>query len=352
MAEGDVLHIGGTRVALGERRDIELEVTESYSGVPLLIPTRVWRAEQPGPTLFVTAAVHGDELNGTGIVRELMLNPPFELRRGTLILVPVVNMLGFERQSRYLPDRRDLNRSFPGSPDGSLASRFAHTVFREIIRKCDYGIDLHSAAIRRTNFPNIRADLSLPAVKWLSLAFGCELVVIGRGPKGSLRRSACSAGVPTIILEAGEVWKMEPGIIEYGLRGIKNVLIELGLVQGKRRRPAFQALVEKTRWIRADRGGLLQFHVAPGDVVEAGQPIATNTDLFGREQNVVRTPDSGFILGMTTLPTVKPGDPVCHIAVPSEGMTAIRAAVDKLSNKSLHERLKDDLASNIFVAEK
>ena len=153
--------------------------------------------------MFVTGAVHGDELNGTGIVQQLLLHPPFTLARGTLVLVPVVNVFGFERRSRYLPDRRDLNRSFPGSPDGSLASRLAHAVFEGIVRRCDYGIDLHSAAVRRTNFPNVRADLRSRPVRRIADAFGCSLVVHGEGPEGSLRRAACLS--PTLAMANNSV---------------------------------------------------------------------------------------------------------------------------------------------------
>jgi uncharacterized protein len=350
MQNGDDLLIGGERIEPGERRDLDIKVSQSYSGTPVYLPVTVWRGEQAGPTVFVTAVVHGDELNGAGIVRELILRPRFALVRGSLILVPVVNVLGFERLIRYLPDRRDLNRSFPGQADGSLARRFAYTVFSEIVANSDFGIDFHTAAVRRTNFPNVRGDLSNPGVERLAWAFGSELVVNGKGPVGSLRRSACQNGCPTIILEAGEVWKIEPTVVECGVRGVTNVLIELGMVEGKRKNPAYQVQIEKTAWVRADCGGMLQFHVAPGSVVEKEQPIATNTNLLGKGQNVLRSPSDGVILGMTTMPMVKPGDPVVHLATPIGGIEPIRAALEGASNGSLHDRLRDDLATNITVS--
>jgi predicted deacylase len=350
MAARKILEFGGKRVRLGERRDIDLLVSRSYAGQPVAVPITVWRAPQPGPTVFVTAAVHGDELNGTGVVRALILNPGFELAAGSLVLVPVVNILGFERHMRYLPDRRDLNRAFPGSAEGSLARRIAHALFHEVIMRCDFGIDLHTAAVRRTNFPNIRADLSDPATARLAAAFGCELIVNGRGPRGSLRRSACKAGRPTIMLEAGEVWKIEPAVGEYGVRGVRNVLIELGMVKGQRRRPAYQALIDQTAWIRADHGGILQFHVAPGDLVKAGQPIATNSNLHGKDQSVLRCPADGVVLGMTTLPAVTPGEPICHLAIPRDGVAGIRGAHSGSRRGSLHSRLRHDLSTNISVS--
>lgn len=344
---GDVIEIAGVPIGLGERVDVEFAITESYSSVPVGIPVHVWRGPRPGPTIFVAGAVHGDEINGTGIIRSLVLRPPFELQAGTLVLIPVINMLGFERHARYLPDRRDLNRCFPGSPHGSVASRFAHRIFQEVVTKSDYGIDLHTAAVRRVNFPNVRGDLKDERCRHLAMAFGAELVVSSTGPKGCLRRAACAAGCPTILVEAGEVWKVEPGIVEYGRRGIRNVLIELGMVEGEPVKPAYQLRVTKTTWVRAAVGGFLEFHVTPGSVVRAGQVLATNTSLIGREQNRLEAHANGVILGMTTLPAVVPGDAVVHIAVRKTGLDQIQRAREQLAESSLHERVRSDLARNV-----
>lgn len=351
MKVTDVLKLGGEEIGLGERRDLDLHVTESYSGTPVTLPVRVWRGRKLGPTVLVIGALHGDELNGTGIVRSLILNPPFELEAGSLILVPVVNLPGLERHSRYLPDRRDLNRCFPGDAQGSASRRLAHTLFHSLVDPADYCIDLHSAAVRRTNFANVRADLSLPEVRRIAEAFGCSLVVNGKGPEGSLRRAACAGGCPTIVLEAGEVWKIEATVTEVGLRGIRNVLIELGSVSGTPHRPVYQARVDRTKWVRAQHGGMLHFHVVPGDIVKKGQPLATNTNLLGVEQDLLESPLNAVVLGMTTLPFVAPGSPVCHLAVPRGGIGTIRRAEAKLSGESLHERLRDDLATSLTVAE-
>jgi hypothetical protein len=351
MDHPNTLEFGGQQVHLGERRDIDLLVSQSYAGLPVVMPVTVWRAPQPGPTVFVTAAVHGDELNGTGVVRALIIDPPFTLSAGSLVLVPVVNMLGFERHMRYMPDRRDLNRAFPGSTEGSLARRIARAIFDAIVLRCDFGVDLHTAAVRRTNFPNVRADLSDPAVARLARGFGSELIVNGDGPKGSLRRAASKAGCPTIMLEAGEVWKIEPSVVTCGVRGIRNLLIDLGMVAGERVQPAYQAWIDQTTWIRADVGGILQFHIGPGDVVEAGQPIATNSNLHGKDQSVLHAPADGVILGMTTLPAVTPGDPVCHLAIPRDGVAAVRAAQASAKRGSLHQRLRRDLSTNVEVSD-
>ena len=351
-SHGEPFELAGRKIEPGELLDTHLLLTQTYTGTNLTIPVRVMRGQAPGPALFVMGAIHGDEINGAGVVREIILGDDFQLTAGTLVLVPVVNAFGYERHSRYLPDRRDLNRHFPGSAGGSPASRLAHAVFNEIVAKCDYGIDLHTAAVRRTNFPNVRADLSRPEIESFAWAFGCELVINAKGPAGSLRGAACQAGRPTIILEAGEVWKIEPRVVEVGVRGVRNALIHLGMMEGKLTRPSYQARVEKTKWLRADYGGILQFHVAPGDVIEAEQPVATNSNLLGKERNVLYSPVDGVILGMTTIPTVTPGDPVCHIAIPADGIAPIRKALGKTSDESLHERVREDLATNISVSER
>ncbi len=351
MAElRDEISIAGKTIELGQRRDVEIPVSESYSGSAVVIPITVWRAPAPGPTLFVSAAVHGDELNGTGIVRELILAAPFELITGSLVLIPVVNMLGLDRHQRYLPDRRDLNRCFPGHPNGTPAARYAHAFFQSVVAQCDYGIDFHTAAVRRTNYPNIRADMENPAARRLARAFGCELIVSGKGPRGSLRRSACAAGCPTIILEAGEVWKIEPSVVGCGVRGVANVLIELGMIVGDWISPPYQAEIEETLWVRANVGGLLAFHIAPGDILKKGQAIATNSNLLGKEKTTLASPVDGIVLGMTTLPVVTPGDPVCHIAVPPKGIAAIRRAWKKPSDESMHDRLRGDLATSLTIS--
>lgn len=341
--------LDGETVPPGQTREVRLKVSESYTGAPIELPIRVQRARRPGPAVFVSAAIHGNEINGVGIVHELMDERPLDLVAGTLILLPVVNVFGVEYQDRYMPDGRDLNRNFPGSANGSLARRVAHLIFRQVVQQCDYGIDLHSAADQRVNFPNIRGDFSNPGVERLGRAFGCELLVNGKGPEGSLRREACAAGCPTIILEAGEPRKIEPRVLEIGYRGVRNVLIELGMVEGELHHPAYQTRVEKTKWVRAQVGGILRFHIAPGSVVEKGEPVATNTSLYGREKSVLVSPVDGVVLGMTTLPTVKPGEPVCHVAVPDMPIDEVRDALASRGKRSLHERIQRDLATNVHV---
>ena len=341
----------GVTIEPGESRDLELKVSESFSGTTIKIPLHVRRGPEEGPVVFVTAALHGDEINGTGAVRALIKDESFQLTSGSVILVPVLNLPGFDRHSRYMPDRRDLNRCFPGSKTGSLASRLARSIFNGIVRRSDYGIDLHTAAVRRTNVPTVRADMSIPEVRRIAEAFGCELILNRRGPKKGLRPEACAAGCPTIVMEGGEVWKVEPTIVECAVQGIKNVLIELGMIEGAPVRPRHQITVKKTKWVRAERGGFLQFHTAPGEIVEKDQPLASNTSLLGRERNVLTSPFDGVILGMTTLPAVSPGEPVCHIGRMTSHARQVFEQQAAEAQDSLHGRVLGDLAANVTVVE-
>jgi predicted deacylase len=341
----------GVAIPLGRSRDIKLAVSESYSSMTVQIPIHVRRGPEGGPVVFVTAALHGDEINGTGAVRQLIQDSDFCLLRGTVVLVPVLNLLAFDRHSRYLPDRRDLNRSFPGSTTGSLASRMARTIFDEIVSRCDYGIDLHTASVRRTNYPNVRGDLSSPAVRRLAESFGCEIIVNGKGPQGAFRREACLAGCPTVIMEGGEVWKVEPGIVEASTRGVKNVLHALDMWEGPVERPKYQLVIERTKWVRAERGGFLQFHVRPGDVVEKDQQLATNSTLLGRDRSKLFAPFNAVVIGMTTLPAVSPGEPVCNLGRLPRQTQPAELRRRRYQEDGLEERLSDELGSSLLVVE-
>lgn len=345
------LKIGDQIVEPGETKDIRLEISETYTGDKICIPIRVLRSNNPGPNIFVTAAIHGDEINGTGIIHDFLFGKQIELKKGTLTLVPVVNVFGFESHERYLPDRRDLNRCFPGTPNGSLASRIANTLMTELVDKCDYGIDLHTAAAQRTNYPNVRADLNHPETRRLATAFGCALILDGKGPAGCFRREATRRGCPTIILEAGEPWKIEPSVLQIGLRGIRNVLGNFEMLDGKIETPPFQAFIRKTSWIRATVGGILKFHVSPGDFVDADQPLATNYSILGHEQNIIESPTPGIVVGMTTMPAVKPGEPICNIASMSQRQKTKYCKQLQIAKANPHSQAHVDLATSLDVVD-
>jgi predicted deacylase len=342
----------GERIAAGENRDVELAVSESYSGLTVKIPIHIRRADAAGPIVFVTAALHGDEINGTGAIRQLIQDDQFRLIRGSVILVPVLNLPAFDRHSRYLPDRRDLNRCFPGSATGSLASRMAYTIFEELVSRSDYGIDLHTAAVRRTNYPTVRGNLTYAKVRRLAEVFGSEIIINRKGPRKSFRREACLAGCPTIVAEGGEVWKVEPGIVQTTVRGVKNVLRDLGMLAGELERPAYQVKIERTKWVRAERGGFLRFHVSPGDIIEKAQPLATNTTLLGRERSVLTAPFHAVVIGMTTLPATSPGEPVCHLGRLPKGTKPAELRLLRSQEAGLEESVVEDLSSSVLVVER
>jgi len=343
------LKIGGVRVKPGECKDIHLKISESYTGHAETLPIRVIRSEVEGPTVFLTGAVHGDELTGVGVVRDVMMRK-LKMLKGTLVCVPIVNMFGFENHTRYLPDRRDLNRSFPGNDKSTMAGRLAHVIFNEIVKKCDYGIDLHSAATRRTNFPQIRANLKDAKIRAIAELFGCELLVHNKGPADSLRSAASNSGCPTILYEAGETLKFESGTIKLGIRGVLNVLKGLGMLAGKPVRPIYQTVIKKTVWERANNGGLLKFYVKPGDLVIKGKKLAICSKLFSRQAEVIKASIDGIVLGMTTLPAVKPGEPVCHLARPEKALAEIRRQIKK-SSKTLHRVIEKELATSFIIEE-
>ena len=341
---------------LGVASDVSIPVSESYAGIHLRIPVRIIRGVDPGPTIAVVAALHGDEINGTGAVRELATGSELNITSGTLLLVPVLNLLGFDRHSRYLPDRRDLNRCFPGTPRGSLASRIAYLLFQTLVPRCDAIIDLHTAAVRRTNFPQIRADMSNRAVAALARAFGGEVVIDCRGVPGTLRRESTATGCPTIIFEGGEVWKVEPTIVDTAVRGVKNVLRSHGMLADDAEAdpmvlPENQLIVHKTSWVRAERGGFMRFHVSPGDIVCKKQVLATNTNLLGDEVGVLVCPFDGIVIGMTTMPSVSPGEPVCHIAALPVDKTVDGINARRRGGEELVRQTVQDLSSNVRVVD-
>ena len=341
----------GEEIPAGESRDVNLPISESYSGMTVQVQAHIRRAPEKGPIVFVTAALHGDEINGTGAVRHLIQGENLSLTRGAVIFIPVLNLLAFDRHSRYLPDRRDLNRSFPGSANGSLASRMAHIIFNEIVPRCDFGIDLHTASVRRTNYPNVRADLTNPQVRQFADSFFSEVTIDSKGPKGSFRREACRAGCPTIIMEGGEVWKVEPGIVETTVRGIKNIFRKLEMIEGRIETPPYQVVIKKTKWIRAERGGFLQFHVKPGDIVEKGQPLVTNSTILGRDHNTTNAPFNAVVIGMTSLPAISPGEPICNLGKLPKGYKPSELLKLRSEEDGLEQRVSEELASNVHVVE-
>ena len=305
--------LGGISILPGERSDLRVKISELYTAVPVMIPLTVVNGALPGPRLFITAAIHGNETNGIEMVRRIRADvDPLSLR-GVLLLVAIANPIAFMNMSRDLPDGRDLNRFFPGRKTGSMASHIASSLFDKVIRRADFGIDLHTAAAGRTNLPHVRAELRYPQVRRLASAFGSEVVFDMAGDKGMLRQAATRLGIPTIVYEAGEPMKFQQNLIARGVTGIKNVMAELGMYSFPRESPSFQVIIDDHKWIRAQRGGILMVQIKPGDVIEKGDVIAVHTKPFGAEVMRLKAPYSGLVVGTSTMPMAIPGSAVCHL---------------------------------------
>ena len=305
------LELEGTTVPPGGRVDVDLRVGELYSGEPIHVPFTIIRGTDPGPTLLIVAAVHGDELNGVAVVRTLLWEDALPALRGTLLLVPVANVHGLLHLSRTMPDQRDLNRHFPGSPGGSGASRVAHRLMTGVVAHADYAIDLHTAGRTRDTLPHVRADLTDPRVASLALSFGAPVIHLHQGVGGSLRQAAVATGVPTITYEAGRPLEFQRDCIDQGVEGCLRVMADLGMVRRAPPADGPPTIISRATWVRADRGGILDVLVGLGDEVKEGQPVAVSSNPFGKERAELLAPRDGFVLGRTTLPMVNPGDAVC-----------------------------------------
>jgi predicted deacylase len=314
----------GERIAPGERRDLSLPAGETFSGDPMPVPLTVIRGTKEGPTLCLTAGIHGDELNGVEIVQQVVESVRPNRLAGTILAIPIANLHGFQTGSRYLPDRRDLNRHFPGSKSGSTAARIAHAIFHTAIRRCDALVDLHTGSLHRSNLPQVRADLRDERVLALARAFGDTVVVHSAGEKGTLRRAALDAGIPSIIYEAGEPMRLQRAEIRRGVIGVQNVLVHLGLRPGPRISLGPQRVFQQTRWVRASRGGILTTDVRLGDAVRQGDVLGTITDPIRKEASPVIAPAAGRVIGMALAPVMIPGYAAFHL-----GITASQPAEDE-----------------------
>jgi uncharacterized protein len=310
------ISIGGVTVEPGERRSIDLEVGRLYTHSPTTMPVQVICGRQAGPVLFISAAIHGDELNGVEIIRRLLKVPALKRIKGTLIAVPIVNLHGVIHMSRYLPDRRDLNRSFPGSEKGSLAARIAQLFMQEIVSQATHGIDLHTGAIHRTNLPQIRANLDDPDAMALARAFGTPVVLNSAIRDGSLRGAAQDHSIPILVYEAGEALRLDEISIRGGVEGIIQVMRLLSMLPKTRKKPPpAPAVARSSSWVRAPQSGLFRAYVNLGDRVSRDETrLGAVSDPFGEEEVEIVAPFSGIVIGKLNLPLVNEGDAIYHIA--------------------------------------
>jgi predicted deacylase len=343
MPARPAFEIGGETIAAGSRRTVDLPVSVLSDHTQVNLSVHVIHGRRNGPTIFVSAGIHGDEVIGVEIVRRLLRAPNLAALRGTLIVVPIVNTYGFLNHSRYLPDRRDLNRSFPGNPNGSLASRLAHLFLTEVVSRCDHGIDLHSAAIHRTNLAQIRVSPNNANTLELAKVFGAPVILTSLSRDGSLRSAATEKNCDVLLYEAGEGLRFDEMAVRAGVAGILRVMHHLELVnaQGISKPKAASILCASSRWLRAPTGGLLRTFKAEGDVVKEGEVLAAVSDPFGEQEEELLAPTDGIIAGRAVLPIVNEGDAIFHLALVKSNKVA-EATMDDLTTQLEEDPLFDE----------
>lgn len=308
--------IGGRMLAPGSRETVNLEVSTLANATRMNLPVHVVNGDRPGPVMFLSGVVHGDEIQGLEIVRRVLAHDSLTRLSGTLLAVPIVNAFGFLNHSRYMPDRRDLNRSFPGSDQGSLASLLADLFFREIVCRAQYGIDLHTAALHRTNLPQVRIAPGDSDLMKLAQAFAPPVILTSKLREGSLRRSAEDRGIKVLLYEGGEALRFDEHAIEAGVKGTLRVMNSIGMLDEAPSPPAHVQTVQTSSsfWVRAPEGGILHSVRQVGDRVGLKEPIGIITDPLGSVTVPVFAEDDGIIIGRTNLPIVNRGDALFHLA--------------------------------------
>jgi len=320
MSVSEIFEIGGEAIEPGTQRTIDLALPPLYTHTSVSLPVHVIHGKQAGPTLCVLAALHGDEINGVEIIRRLLAIKSLKRLKGTLLAVPVVNIYGFVQQSRYLPDRRDLNRSFPGSERGSMAARLAHTLMTEVVEKCTHGIDLHTAAGGRTNLPQIRLDLDhYPDALPLAKAFAPPIIMDMATRNGTLR-DACE--IPMLLYEAGEALRFDDVSIRAGLQGTLRVMRHLGMLPASK-----SSSVSHEPFIANDseQSGIFRSRVPMGAAIQKGQVLGVIADPLGGSEESVVSRRNGVLIGMTRMPLVHEGEALFHVACTAEVKLAAQA---------------------------
>lgn len=335
--------IGDVTIAAGENQIIDLSVSVLSDHTPVTMSAHVTHGRTNGPIMFVSAGIHGDEIIGVEIVRRLLRVPNLLSLHGTLVVVPIVNTFGFINRSRYLPDRRDLNRSFPGSKEGSLASRLAHIFLTEIVARCDLGIDLHSAAIHRTNLPQIRISANNERITKLAKVFGAPVILQSNLRDGSLRAAAADIGKDVLLFEAGEALRFDEMSIRAGVTGVLRVMHHIGMISSKgiAKTKMPSQFCETSNWVRAPAGGLLRAFRADGDVVSQGDLLAAVSDPFGGEEVEILAPFDGIIVGRAVMPIINEGDALFHLAR-VKSLTQAEDMMDEMSGQLMSAPLIDE----------
>ncbi|MDF1669413.1 MAG: succinylglutamate desuccinylase/aspartoacylase family protein [Roseovarius sp.] len=339
MSSRQPFQINHHEILPGTRQTVDIPVSTLSDHTPVNLSVHVIHGTRPGPVVFVSAAIHGDEVIGVEIVRRLLKADGLDDIAGTLLAVPIVNSFGFLNHSRYLPDRRDLNRVFPGLSEGSMASRLAHIFMTEVVQRSDVGIDLHSAAIHRTNLPQIRLTPDNVRLAALGRAFGAPVMMNSKLREGSLRMAAEAAGIDVLLYEAGEGLRFDELAARAGVSGILRVMHHLGMI-GAENLPeagANPVLCRDSRWYRAPAGGVFRGYLTIGDTVEPGTSLGAVSDPFGEVEAEVLSDSTGIIIGRTNMPVVYEGDALFHIVETPRGDAAAEGVSAHLDAAPLYD---------------
>lgn len=316
--EATSLKLLGAEVAPGKSTRLSWSPAIQIAGLSQPTPVLVINGAKPGPNLCLTGAVHGDELNGIEIIRRTMYDLEPDKLSGRVIGVPIVNLPGFQRGSRYLPDRRDLNRHFPGSTDGSLADRIAHSLFESVIRHCDMLVDIHTGSLKRTNLPQLRADMNNSDVARLTRGFDRMAVVHSTGSAGMLRHAAVEAGIPSVTMEAGESLRIQEHQIRAGVNSLTSLLDKEGMISRMFVWGDPEPVYYDSEWVRAEQGGILFSEIKLGDKVSEGEILGYVSDPITNEQHPIRARSGGRIIGMAVDQVVMAGFATYHVGTEAE----------------------------------
>jgi predicted deacylase len=316
MSKKEVLEILGTQIGLGESATVTFEVAKLHTRNTLDVPIIIERSKKPGPTVLITSGIHGDEINGVEIVRQIIAKGINNPKRGTIICVPIINVFGFLNMNRFFPDGRDLNRVFPGTANGSLASRVANFVMTEIVPHADFVMDFHTGGSDRFNAAQIRIIKKEARLSELAHIFGAPFIYYSDNIGKSFRNSCHKAGVPMLLFEGGKSFNIHSTITNTGVNGTKRVLHHLGMLKSKFKvsKPKKSAIViNQSRWIRAEFSGMFKATVAINTYVEKHTVLGNITDPYGGFNHFVKAPNSGYIFNVNESPIIHQGDAIFHI---------------------------------------
>jgi len=317
MYKDDFVILGRT-IKKGTGAVLELEVAKLHTRNSIKITIIVERAKLDGPALLLMGGVHGDETNGVAIVRDIIRKKYNRPQRGTIICIPIFNVFGYLNQSREFPDGRDLNRVFPGSANGSLASQFAYQFTHEIAPLVDYILDFHTGGSDRENFPNVRCVLQEEKTYELAKVFDVPFIVQSKYIPNSIRDTIHKMGKTILLFEGGKSRNLNESVINYGVEGALNVMKYLGMHNGELNLKNKSITIQKAKWLRAAFSGMLRLYVKNGSWVNKKDTLAVITDPFGEFEKKVTAPFDCFVFSVNTAPIVNKGDALFHISIETQ----------------------------------